>query len=82
MMDAIVKRLDALSVRKPVNAANAFPVESCYVCDSPLHQVQNCPSMTVFEMEQANAFNNYQKPSNGTYSETYNPGWRNHPNFS
>ena len=37
-MDAIVRRLDALSVGKPVNAANTFPVESCSVCASPLHQ--------------------------------------------
>jgi hypothetical protein len=82
-MDAIVKRLDALSVGKSVNAANTFPVESCSVCASPMHQAQNCPSMTVFaEMEQVNAFNNFQKPSSGPYSETYNPGWRNHPNFS
>jgi hypothetical protein len=82
-MDAIVKRLDALNVGKPVNAVNTFPVESCYVCASPMHQAQNCPSMTVFtEMEQVNAFNNYQKPSSAPYSETYNPGWRNHPNFS
>jgi 5'-3' exonuclease len=82
-MDAIVKRLDALSVGKSVNAANTFPVESCSVCASPMHQAQNCPSMIVFtEMEQVNAFNNFQKPSSGTYSETYNPGWRNHPNFS
>jgi hypothetical protein len=44
-----VKRLDALSVGKPVNAANTFPVESCSVCASPLHQAQNCPSMTVFD---------------------------------
>jgi hypothetical protein len=82
-MDAIVRILDALSVGKPVNAANAFPVESCYVCASPMHQAQNCPSMTVFaEMEQLNTFNNFQKPSNGPYSETYNLGWRNHLNFS
>jgi hypothetical protein len=82
-MDAIVKRLDALSVGKSVNAANTFPVESCSVCASPMHHPQNCPSMTVFtEMEQVNAFNNFQKPSSGPYSETYNPGWRNHPNFS
>jgi hypothetical protein len=74
--------LDALSVGKPVNAVNTFPVESCSMCASPLHQAQNCPSMTVFEMEQVNAFNNFQKPSSGPYSETYNPGWRNHPNFS
>jgi hypothetical protein len=48
-----------------------------------MHQAQNCPSMTVFsEMEQVNAFNNFQKQSSGPYSESYNPGWRNHPNFS
>jgi hypothetical protein len=82
-MDAIVKRLDALSVGKPANAANTFPVESCSVCASPMHQAHNCPSMAVFaEMEQVNAFKNFQKPSSGPYSETYNPGWRNHPNFS
>jgi hypothetical protein len=74
MMDAIVKRLDELSVGKPINAINTFPVESCSVCASPMHQAQNCPSMTVFEMEQVNAFNNFQKPSSGPYSETYNPG--------
>jgi hypothetical protein len=81
-MDAIVKRLDELSVGKPVNAINTFPVESCSACASPMHQAQNCPSMTVFEMEQVNAFNSFQKLSSGPYSETYNPGWRNHPNFS
>jgi hypothetical protein len=81
-MDAIVKRLDKLSVGKPVNAINTFPVESCSVCASPMHQAQNCPSMTVFEMEQVNAFTSFQKPSSEPYSETYNPGWRNHPNFS
>jgi hypothetical protein len=37
-MDAIVKRLDALSVGKPINAANTFPIESCSICASPMHQ--------------------------------------------
>jgi hypothetical protein len=36
-MDAIVKRLDALSMGKPVNAVNTFPVDSCSVCASPLY---------------------------------------------
>jgi hypothetical protein len=68
-MDAIVKRLDPMSMGKPVNAANTFPVESCFVYASPMHQAQNCPSMTVFsEMEQVNAFNNFQKHSTGPYS--------------
>ena len=82
-MDAIVRRLDALSLGKPIATANKFPIESCSVCASPMHQAQNCPSMTVFsEMEQVNTFNNFQKQSSGPYSESYNPGWRNHPNFS
>lgn len=31
-------------------------------------------------MEEANVL--YQKQENNPYSQTYNPGWRNHPNFS
>jgi hypothetical protein len=82
-MDAIVKRLDALSMERPIKAVNTFPVESCSVCASPLHQAQNCLFMAVFsKMEQVNTFNNFQKQSTYPYSETYNPGWRNHPNIS
>jgi hypothetical protein len=43
-----VKRLDEMSVGKPVNAVNTLAVESCSVCTSPMHHAQNCPSMTVF----------------------------------
>ena len=82
-IDALTKRLDALNVSWPINAANTFAVDSCFVYASLMHQAENCPSMTVFsEMEQVNSFNDYRKQSNGPYSETYNPRWRNHPNFS
>jgi hypothetical protein len=84
-MDVIVKRLDALNVGQPINAANTFNVESCSFYASPMHLAQSCSSMPIFfkqAMEQVNAFNDFQKQSNGPYSETYNPGWRNHPNFS
>jgi hypothetical protein len=68
-MDAIV------NVGQPINAANTFTVESCSVCASPMHQAQNCPSMTIFyEMEQVNAFDDFRKQSSGPYFETYNPG--------
>ena len=33
-------------------------------------------------IEQLNAFNNFQRSQGNPYSNTYNPGWRNHPNFS
>jgi hypothetical protein len=66
-----------------INAVNTFVVDSCSVCASPMHQAQNCPSMTVFsKMEQVNAFNDFRKQSSGPFSEAYNPGWHNHPNFS
>ena len=84
-MDTIVKRLDTLNMGQPVNAANTFSVDSCSVCASPMHQAQNCLSFPVFsenQMEQANAFNDFKKQSSGPYSESYNLGWRIHPNFS
>jgi hypothetical protein len=66
-----------------INAVNTFVVDSCSVCASLMHQAQNCPFMTVFsKMEQVNAFNDFRKQSSGPFSETYNPGWHNHPNFS
>jgi hypothetical protein len=36
-MDAIVKRLDALSVGQPINVANTFAVDSCSICASLMH---------------------------------------------
>ena len=84
-IDALAKRLDALVVGPSINAASTYAVDSCSICASPMHSAQNCPSASVFTeypMEQANAFNDYRKQSAGPYSETYNPGWRNHPNFS
>ena len=32
--------------------------------------------------ESVNFVGNYQRNQNNPYSNTYNPGWRNHPNFS
>jgi hypothetical protein len=81
----LTKRLDTLNIGPSINVANNFTVDSYSICASPVHLAQNCPSIPVFSeysMEQMNSFNDYQKQSNGPYSETYNLGWRNHPNFS
>ena len=83
-IDALTKRLDALSTGPSINAAHTYTVDSCSIYASPMHSAQNCPSAPIFTeypMEQANAFNDYRKQSAGPYSEMYNPGWRNHPNF-
>ncbi|CAL9028852.1 unnamed protein product [Prunus brigantina] len=45
-----------------------------------------CPAgndYPAFIHEQAHMMNSYnQRPRNDPFSNTYNPGWRNHPNFS
>ena len=84
-IDALTKRLDALTTSPSINAAHTYTVDSCSICANPMHSVQNCSSTLVYSeypMEQVNAVNDYRKQSNGLYSETYNSGWRNHPNFS
>jgi hypothetical protein len=84
-VNALTKRLDTLNVSRRINVSNMFTIESCSICASLMHLAQTCPSLPVFsenQMEQVNAFNDFRKQSSGLYSEMYNPGWRNHPNFS
>jgi len=84
-IDALTKKVDALVIGKSINAANPFHVGCCSICASPMHLAQACPSLPTFTespMEQVNAFNDFRKQANGPFSETYNPKWRNHPNFS
>jgi hypothetical protein len=40
------------------------------------------PSFKECLHEQAHALNSFQRPNHNPYSQTYNPGWRNHSNFS
>jgi hypothetical protein len=67
----------------PVNVANTYQSDVCGLCISPMHFTQNCPTLsTENPIEEVNAFNEYRKPISGPFLETYNLGWRNHPNFS
>ena len=60
--------------------------EPCIICDDLTHSTINCPNLPqvkgAIQIEQANALNYQRKPFNSPYSETYNPGWGKHPNFS
>jgi hypothetical protein len=59
--------------------------EVCSICEVIGHTTHECPTIPAFKEvlhEQANAINTYKKHFNFPYSETYNPGGRNHPNFS
>ena len=56
------------------------------ICDDPTHSTINCSNLPqvkgAIQIEQVNALNYQRKPFNSPYSETYNPGWGKHPNFS
>jgi hypothetical protein len=84
VVDAITKKLDQLMTGFAPNAAHiSTQSEPCSFCSSTMHQVNNCPTAvnyTDVSNEQVNVA--FSRPSNDPYSNTYNPGWRNHPNFS
>jgi len=49
------------------------------------HSTNDFPTLPSFKEclhEQSNALNSFQRANQNPYSKTYNPGWRNHPNFS
>jgi hypothetical protein len=66
-----------------VNATETYQADVCGLYANPMHFTQNCPTLLAENpIEEVNAFNEYRKSTGGPFSETYNPGWRNHPNFS
>ncbi|XP_062028336.1 uncharacterized protein LOC133744212 [Rosa rugosa] len=60
-------------------------VMACGVCSMQGHMSDQCPQLMEggnFEGVNALGFQQgYQRPRNDPYSNTYNPGWRDHPNF-
>ncbi|XP_071939080.1 uncharacterized protein [Coffea arabica] len=72
-MDNVVKMLN----RQVGPSSNqGVVVASCTTCGGD-HDDFMCSSS-----EQVQYLNNYNRPpQNNPYSNTYNPGWRNHPNF-
>jgi hypothetical protein len=77
------RKFATLVLNKPVNATETYQADVCGLCANPMHFTQNCPTLLAENpIEEVNAFNEYRKSTGGPFSETYNPGWRNHPNFS
>jgi hypothetical protein len=82
----LTRKVEALELSKVGVTKNPKPIEiSCEICEANVHLTKDCPTIPAFKEvlhEQANAANAYQRPFNSPYYETYNPNWRNHPNFS
>ncbi|XP_078163505.1 uncharacterized protein LOC144558538 [Carex rostrata] len=76
---ALNRKIDQMSV-KSVNYPSSLP---CSICGGTDHLALNCGIGNEVSHEEVNAINQGNfKPNNNPYSNTYNPGWRNHPNFS
>ena len=61
-----------------VDDSMALVASSCDHCGSPMHLSSDCPS----QAEMAAMYNNARpRAKYDPYSSTYNPGWRDHPNF-
>ncbi|CAL2264577.1 unnamed protein product [Prunus armeniaca] len=56
------------------------PQQVCAICSDPTYPMELFPS-TMQGFEQVLQVNLFQRPHNDPYSNTYNSGWRNHPNF-
>ncbi|XP_031101911.1 uncharacterized protein LOC116005813, partial [Ipomoea triloba] len=60
-------------------------VKACGICAATGHQTDMCPTLQYDSCEQANAIGGFPgQPQRNydPYSNTYNLGWRDHPNFS
>ncbi|CAN6725392.1 unnamed protein product [Malus baccata var. baccata] len=56
----------------------------CGVCSMQGHANDQCPQLIEnggWESANAVGFGNQNQPRHDPYSNSYNPGWRNHPNF-
>ncbi|CAN6704258.1 unnamed protein product [Malus baccata var. baccata] len=59
-------------------------VAACGVCSMQGHLTDKCPQLIEnggCETLNAVGFGNQYQPRNDPFSNTYNPGWRDHPNF-
>jgi len=81
---SLARKVEALELKKSGKLKSVQDIV-CQICETNEHSTNDCPTLTSFKEylhEQAHASNSFQRPNHNPYSQTYNPGWRNHPNFS
>ena len=84
-MASLTRKVEAMELRKVQEVKPVKTEEICNICEILGHSTVECPNISLFkEMlhDQANAVETFKKPFHSPYSNTYNPQWRNHPNFS
>ena len=88
-MATLSRRLEELESRgaHEIKVVNDVPMQTiqCSICQSSEHLVSECPTIpTIREMfmEQANVVGFVKHSKSSPFSNTFNPGWKNHLNLS
>ncbi|KAH9784028.1 hypothetical protein KPL71_009511 [Citrus sinensis] len=85
-ISSIEQRLDKLtSLVEKFVVGNVQQVKTCGICYNMGHSTDMCPTLQEEPVEQANAvggFPGMPQRRYDPYAQTYNPGWKDHPNFS
>ena len=83
-VESLTRQIETMKIKEGRGVHAVVKEESyepCFVCGGIEHSPKDCPAFTemkgVYE-EQCNALGGFNRP----FSNTYNPSWRNHPNFS
>lgn len=63
---------------------NGSQAKMCGICTDMRHFTEICPLIQEESVEQVNMTSHVSTPRQpyDPYSNTYNPGWKDHPNFS
>jgi hypothetical protein len=80
----LAKKVEALELKKSGQLKSVQDIV-CQICETNEHSTNDCPTLPSFKEclhEQAHALNSFQRRNHNPYLQTYNPGWRNHPNFN
>lgn len=73
-VDAFTKKIESLTVTPTATVATT--TSNCELCGTPRHNTPECHLLAGIPSNKVNY------AQGNPYSNTYNPGWRNHLNFS
>jgi len=81
---SLARKVKALECKKSGQLKSVQDI-ACQIYEINEQATNDCPTLPFFKEclhELAHALNGFQRPNHNPYSQTYNPGWRNHLNFS
>ncbi|KAH9779128.1 hypothetical protein KPL71_007608 [Citrus sinensis] len=85
-ISSVEQHLDKLtSLVKKFVVGNVQQVKTCGICSNIGHSTDMCPTLQEEPVEQANVvrgFSGMPQRRYDLYAQTYNPGWKDHPNLS